>query len=57
MRIVVLQVMLFLSVLVVSYMAAVVASLSFEAPMMGLERVLLRREKQEKAGMADVQSK
>ncbi|XP_025111704.1 nose resistant to fluoxetine protein 6-like [Pomacea canaliculata] len=51
------MVMLFLSVLVVSYMAAVVASLSFEAPMMGLERVLLRREKQEKAGMADVQSK
>ncbi|KAL8567085.1 hypothetical protein ACOMHN_027512 [Nucella lapillus] len=36
-------VMFFLGILVVSYMAAFVVSLAFEAPMMGLEKILFRR--------------
>ena len=36
--------MFFLSALVVSYMAAFIASLAFEAPMMGLEKILFRRD-------------
>ncbi|KAL4219668.1 hypothetical protein ACF0H5_022240 [Mactra antiquata] len=36
---------LFLGNLCLSYMAAFVISMAFEAPMMGLEKVLLRREK------------
>ena len=36
--------MFFLSALVVSYMAAFIASLAFEAPMMGLEKMLFRRD-------------
>ncbi|XP_025112929.1 nose resistant to fluoxetine protein 6-like isoform X2 [Pomacea canaliculata] len=50
-------VMFFLSILVVSYMAATVASLAFEAPMMGLEKVLLHRETPDEASKADVQSR
>ncbi|XP_076454789.1 nose resistant to fluoxetine protein 6-like [Babylonia areolata] len=36
-------VMFFLGILVVSYLAAFVTSLAFEAPMMGLEKILFRR--------------
>ncbi|KAK7495729.1 hypothetical protein BaRGS_00012949 [Batillaria attramentaria] len=39
-------VMLFLAVLVVSYMAAFVTSLAFEAPMMGLEKILFHNKGQ-----------
>ena len=37
--------MFFLSVLIVSYMAAFVASLAFEAPMMALEKLIFRIDK------------
>ncbi|PVD22481.1 hypothetical protein C0Q70_18295 [Pomacea canaliculata] len=50
-------VMFFLSILVVSYMAATVASMAFEAPLMGLEKVLLHREKSDEGSKADVQSR
>lgn len=39
------QIYLFLGNLVLSNMVAFVASLAFEAPMMGLEKVLLRKER------------
>ena len=39
------QVILFMGNLTVSYAVAFVVSLAFEAPMMGLEKVLFRREK------------
>nr|KAG5705738.1 hypothetical protein BaRGS_027397 [Batillaria attramentaria] len=38
-------VMFFIFVLVISYMAAAVASLAFEAPMIGLEKILLHKDK------------
>ncbi|KAK7095326.1 nose resistant to fluoxetine protein 6-like [Littorina saxatilis] len=40
-------VMFFLGILVVSYMAAAITSLSFEAPMMALEKILFNRDKKE----------
>ena len=36
--------MFFLSALMVSYMAAFITSLAFEAPMMGLEKIIFRRD-------------
>ena len=40
-----LQVMCFLGVLVLSYLLAVVTSLTFECPARGMEKVLLHRDK------------
>ncbi|KAK7495799.1 hypothetical protein BaRGS_00013019 [Batillaria attramentaria] len=43
------KIVFFLAILVLSYMAAVIASLAFEAPMMALEKVILQsRSKKEK---------